>query len=209
MEIKEYIKTGFINAFQMKFVGKMAEENVVCLKETLEDETIKNYILRRTSCFNKRMLDSLKLVNLSEEILNKKMSILSSSEKLKIELAIVLILNSAVVYLYQFDAYFMEKDLSYFKKLFKKLVSKYHKTIVFINSKPSFLMDFADYYFIEKKKDVFIEVEKPTFYENIFADSTDKPKIVEFVQYVKEKDNKIKEYVDLKELLKAIFREVK
>ena len=204
MEIETHIKKGVINAFQLK--QKIVDKNDFSSLE--ENVKVKNYILKRTSCFDKRLIDSLKLVNLDEDILNKKMNILSSSEKMKVILAIDLILNSSTLYIYRFDAYFMEKDLLFFKKLFKKLVNKYHKTIVFINCKPSFLLDFVDHYVIERNKNEFVEIEKPTFYEKKLENLIEIPKIVEFVNYINEDGKRINQYGDLKELLKAIFREV-
>lgn len=203
------IKKEAINALQLKdpqvFLKGM---DVITLPETTENISVKNYIFKKTSCFDQRLLDSLKLVNLNEAILNRKILVLSSSEKIKIELAIHLIQNTAVLYLYEFDRYFMEKDLLFFKKLFKKLVTKYHKTICFINCHLSFLLDFAQYYCLEKKKNQFIEIENPTFYEKELLNYVELPKIVEFINYINEEGKKINQYVDLKELLKAIFREV-
>ena len=211
MEIKEYIKVNCINAINNVKVEDLVfsdNEYLVKIKENYENTTVKKYILNQTSCFDKRLVDSLKLVHLEEDILDKKMPVLSSSEKLKIELAILLIQNVDCIVFDQFDSYFMEKELLFFKKLFKKLVSKYHKTIVFINSDLTFLFDLVDRIVVKESKKNILVFDNPTFYEEELNLLVGTPKIVEFVRYVNDKGKKLHPYTDLKELLKAIFREV-
>lgn len=208
MEIDAMLKKEAINAFQLKRPNLYRKEEWITLPILEENLTVKKYILKRTSCFDKRLLASFKLVNLDNALLERKLMDLSSSEKIKVELAIHLILNDSILYLYKFDTYFMEKDLLFFKKFFKKLVTKYHKTICFLNCKPTFLVDFAEKFGIEKTKGKFIEIEKPTFYEKELESLIEEPKIIEFVKYINEDGKKVNQYVDLKELLKAIFREV-
>lgn len=211
MEIKEYINDCCIHAINNVKVQELVfndNEYLVEVKNSYENTTVKKYILKQTSCFDKRLVDSLKLVHLEEDILDKKMPVLSSSEQLKIELAILLIQNVNCIVFDQFDSYFMEKELLFFKKLFKKLVSKYHKTIVFINSDLTFLFDLVDRIVVKETKKNILVFDHPTFYEEELNRLVGTPKIVEFVKYVNDNGKKLNHYIDLKELLKAIFREV-
>lgn len=211
MEINKYCKTESINAFFNVLKEELVfSENTyaINLKNTYNAELVKKYILKETSCVDKKLLDSLKLVHLSEEVLDKKMNFLSSSEVLKVELAILLIKNVDCIVFDSFDKFFMEKELFFFKKLFKKLVKKYHKTFVFLNSNLAFFLEFADRIVVRKSKKNFLVFDKPTFYEEELLNLVNPPKIIEFVNYLRENDKKILPYTDLKELLKAIFREV-
>lgn len=196
------IVNGFINAIYDKNIH---EGNLI--KENYPNITVRKYIFNNTNCLDKKMLDSLKLVQIAEDVLEKKINVLSTSEKLKIELAIILINNEEVIILNDFTNYFMEKDLLFFKKLFKKLVSKYHKTIVLVNCNLSFLFDITKRIIIKKGKEDIV-IDDPNFYEEELKCLDNYPPILDFVVFLEERGRKIKNYTDLKELLKAIFREV-
>lgn len=211
MEIEKYIEYGKINAiFNVDNKEIHFNDSFVFLriKENYPNVMVIKYVLQETNCEEKRVFDSLKLVHLEESVLNKKMVLLSSSEKLKIELAILLIQNVDSIVFNRFDCYFMEKELLFFKKLFKKLVKKYQKTFVFFNSNPTFLFEFADRLIIKKSKKNYHVINNPTFYEPELLSLIEKPPIVDFVTYLNNNGKKILPYTDLKELLKAIFREV-
>lgn len=211
MEIEKYVKSEGITAIynvRKEELVLSKEKSVLNLEKTYEKVSVKNYILKETSCTDKKMLDSLKLVHLNEDILSKKMEVLSSSEVLKIELAILLIKNVDCIVLDSFQQYFMEKELFFFKKLFKKLVKNYHKTFVFLNGDLAFFFELANRIVVRKNKKNFIVFDAPTFYEEELLSLVGTPKIIEFVNYVRANGRKIMPYTDLKELLKAIFREV-
>ena len=123
------------------------------------------------------------------------------------ELVIALIDNREQIVLYHFDTYFMEKELAFFKKLFQKLVIKYNKTIVLIESKLSFLLDLADY-FIVLEDNKLLKFHKDEFYSDELEQVLDVPPMVSFVKYVNQTKKKIGEFTDIKELIKAIYREV-
>ena len=211
MEITKYVLENGINAFQnVSFKNTSFDERfyMVDIKKNYKNETVEKYLLQKGSCSYKKMVDSLKLVHLEENILPQKMSCLSSSEKLKVELAILLIANVECIVFPYFDIYFMEKELMFFKKMFKKLVKKYKKTFVFMNSNLSFLYEFADRIVVQKTKKNVVVLDNPKFYEEDLNAFIGEMPIVDFVKYTNEQGKKILEYIDLKELLKAIFREV-
>lgn len=211
MEIEKYIEFGKINAFfNFGFLDFHFQEkiHILRIKSTYKNINVKKYVLEKTSCLEERMKSSLKLVHLEEDILEKKINVLSTSEKVKLELAILLIQNVNCIVFDKFDSYFMEKELLFFKKLFLKLVKKYKKTFVFLNSNVSFLFDFANRLVVKKNKKNYLVFDQPNFYEEELYSIMDCPPIVDFVKYLNEHGKKILPYTDLKELLKAIFREV-
>ena len=211
MEINEFVKKGKINAFNclhLKPFLDFKHPNLVKVASNYDAIFVKDYIFSKTSCEEKKIEDSLKMVVLPLEILSKKMNVLSTSELLKIELSILLLRNVDTIVVYQFDSYFMEKELSYFKKLFKKLVSKYGKTIVILDSKLEFMIDLADRIVVRNSKNELEVFVNPTFYEERLLELLGTPKIVDFVNYVNQCGKKIDKYTDIKELIKAIYREV-
>lgn len=211
MEINTFVKKGKVNAFCGLSISNFLQSNGSCCvqyKDHYQNVLVRGYILSLVSCTEKKVMDSLKMVLLSSDILTKKMSVLSSTEVLKVELAILLLQNVETIVLYRFDSYFMEKELAYFKKLFKKLVLKYEKTIVLLDSNLPFLFDFADRIVVKNEKEELEVFVTPTFYEERLLELLGTPKIVEFVKFVNESGKKLLPYTDIKELMKAIYREV-
>ena len=211
MEINTFVKKEKINAFNGLHLDDFLTSPSSCCVKVLDfhkDLKVFDYINSCVPCDKKRILDSLKLVLLPTSILDKKMSVLSTTESLKISLAVLLIKNVSTLVFYQFDFYFMEKELAYFKKLFKKIVQKYHKTIVLLDSRITFMMDLVDRFVVcnEKKElEVFIT---PTFYEERLLELLGTPLLVDFVRYLNQNGHKFLPYRDIKELIKAIYREV-
>ncbi len=211
MEINEFVKKGKINAFNHLHLAPFLESehpSLAKVANSYNDVLVHDYIFFKTSCEEKRIKDGLKLVALPFEVLSKKMQVLSRSELLKIELSILLIRNVDTIVVYQFDFNFMEKELLYFKKLFKKLVSKYGKTIVLLDSKIDFMIDLVDRIVVRNFKNELEVFVNPTFYEEHLLELLEAPKIVDFVNYVNHCGKKIGKYTDIKELIKAIYREV-
>lgn len=209
MEINQLVKNGKINALNNFSIDPSSlARNSVYIKSNYKRMQVKEYILKKTKCDEEKLVSSLKLVNLSSKILDKDLKVLSATEYLKIELAICLILNLKTIILYQFDKYFMEKELAFFKRLLKKLVVKYNKTVVLIDANLSFMLDFVDRLVLLEENNVIKVYDKEDFYNDELKDYMDIPNIIDFVKYVN-RDNKIlNNYTDIKELIKAIFREV-
>ena len=123
MEVNSLVKKGKVNSLNGLHLENMVLSDhsyVVKIKEIYEDIKVKEYIINVTSCSEEKIVDSLKLVALKNNVLSKSMIVLSSSEIMKVELAILLINNANTIILYQFDQSFMEKELLFFKKLFTK-----------------------------------------------------------------------------------------
>lgn len=210
MEVNRLIKMNKINAFnQFSFDEEFFKSSsFIGFCEIPSSIFVQTYLEEQTSCSAQKIGDSLKLVNLTSSILNKKLSSISTGEFVKIQLAIQLLRNADTLYFYQFDKYFMEKDLLFFKKLFKKLVNKYEKTIVLVDSDLRFLFDLVDRMVVLEKNAKIIVYEKNDFYNTSLLKNFEVPKIVEFVRYVNKQGKQLEPYINLNELIKAIYREV-
>lgn len=209
MEINQFIKKGKINALCNFTIDPSSFQNqITFIKNTYPHELVKEYILSNTNCSEERLLSSFQLVNLSSDKEFQFVDMLSLSEKLKVELAIALILNQEQIILYQFDKYFMEKDLFFFKKLFKKLVLKYKKTVVLIDSNFSFMLDFVERFVLLADRNEIKIFGKEDVYDNELEKYINVPPIIDFVKYVNKDKKRLNTYTDLKELIKEIYREV-
>ncbi len=209
MELSQFIKKSKINALNhFNFDPYKFYNHIVFIQQFYIQISVTNYILEKTKCTKERMINSFKMVNLNEDICDQDVCDLSLSEKLKIELAISLILNEEEIVIYQFDKYFMEKDLVYFKRLLKKLVLKYNKTVVLIDCSLSFMLDFVERLVILKDEAKVLVYDKKDFFNNELEDLLDLPNIIDFQKYVNRKNCVLNNCTDLKELIKAIYREV-
>jgi energy-coupling factor transporter ATP-binding protein EcfA2 len=209
MEMNDLIvkeKVNFLLNFNINAIS--LDKNAIFLRKKYKKCSVKDYILKYTDSFEEKILDSFKMVKLNDNILDKDISKISDSEKIKIELAIQLLKNVNTLFFYQFDKFFMEKDLLYFKKLLRKLVIKYHKTIVMIDCRFSFALDFADKVIYLDDKNKAVIVDKYDFYNEKLLRMIDIPDIIDFVKYVNRNEKILNEYTDIKELIKAIYREV-
>lgn len=201
MELNELIKKEKINAlFDFDIQNK---ERIKISSKKVED-----YILNITNCSEERVISSFKMVHLDTNILKQSLDTLSLGELKKLELALNLIENKEQIVLFRFDACFMEKELDYFKKLFKKLVSKYHKTIVLIDSNLTFLLGLVDRIVVCTDKQQIKVFSKDDLFSDELARYLKVPAIISFNKYVNKNKKFIGKYTDIKELIKAIYREV-
>lgn len=209
MELISLIKKNNVNALiNYNFEPNALYDDLVFLQSSYPNKSVRDYILEKTNCTEKRMLSSLAFVNLSDSKLSQSMNTLSSSEKIKIELVIQLILNKEQIILYQFDKYFMEKDLFFFKKLFKKLVSRYNKTIVCIETGTSFMLNFVEQFIVLTDKNEIKVFGKEDICSPILENYLKPAPILDFIKYANKNQQRIKPYTDIKELIKEIYREV-
>ena len=113
-----------------------------------------------------------------------------------------------MIILSDFEINFLNKEFNYFKNLFKKMVTKYNKTIVFITSRLDRIMDIIDFILVVENKTVIMELSSDNIYYDKIYDYIDKPEIVEFVKLARKNHAKLEDYIDINELIKGIFRSV-
>lgn len=183
------------------------EENLE--KDFLQAIKLKDYIKNKFSNISdEKIEEAYKICLLTDKDLDKALNILSSSEVEKVELMIKLLENKEVIILSDFEINFLNKELNYFKSLFKKMVLKYNKTIVLITNRLDNIMDLVDIILVVEDKKVILEISSKDIYFDKIYENIDTPDIIEFVKTVRRKNVKIEDYTDVKELIKAIFRSV-
>lgn len=178
------------------------------VKEELEANLkLYNY---RIDELQKRIIDALIMVGLSDEYLNLNISLLSSGEKKKVALASALVLNPKILIL---DEPMVGLDLKSKKeliKLLRLLKNRYKKTIVIISNNLDFILENVDYVYVlndkkivmeGKKLDVFKQVDKLKKYGIIV------PNIIFFEDLVlKKKGIKLGYRDEINDLIKDIYR---
>lgn len=184
------------------------EENLE--KDFLQGIKLNDYIKNKfNNLSEEKIKEAYKICLLNDKDLDKPLNVLSSNEIEKVELMIKLLENREVIILSDFEINFLNKELNYFKSLFKKMVTKYNKTIVLITNKLDKIMDLVDIILVVENKKVILELSSSDIYsDRIYENNIDTPDIIEFVKMVRRKNIKMEDYTDVKELIKAIFRSV-
>lgn len=147
---------------------------------------------------------SLKMVMLNEKYLAKNSLELSESDLMKVNLAKALIENKDYIVLDYFDKYLNTKEQENYKRLFKKLATDYHKTIVLFTNDISFIWDVAKSIIIVDNNEVINTISKNDYFK--ILEIIDKPEISQIIDLIRAKNIKIEDYKNVLDLLKAIYR---
>jgi len=204
------------NTYQGREIGYIfqnAEESFIF--STVREELL--FGLRRYNYkidnLNKRIEDSLKMVNLPLEYLDRNPFELSSGEKELLSIAVVLSLNPKLIIIDDPTIYLDNKVEDYLIKLLKKLKNNYNKTIIIFSSDIDFISKVTDNYLLLKNGKVSSEGTNKDLLLNsdkIKKAAVEVPHIIDFINTVKKKKNIDLELTfDIKELMKDIYRNVK
>ena len=148
----------------------------------------------------KKSSDALKMVGLDDSYLDKDFRDLSDRDKNKIILASKL--QNKEIKLINFSKGLTNKDMEFFKKLFKKIVS-YGRKIILVDKNSNMFMNCVDNLYVINKE---IILETDDLYNEKLKKYIDVPSIVEFTHKSLENGIKLNHYNDLDDLLKAIYR---
>ena len=192
-------KVGFVYNTNEEFVGKTVKEEI--------KQTMKNFGYKASNV-TKHVVDSLKIVGIGDEYLDRDPNTLSYTEKKKLMLASAMSYNPSVLVLEDFDKGLLFKEREYFRKLFLKLKNKFNKTIILITKDLTAMFDLVDKMHVINKGKLVVSGGKEIFYDNILYKYVEMPKIVEFTKYAQECGHNILEYTDIKELIKELYRNV-
>lgn len=167
----------------------------------------------KINIINNRIEDSLKMVNLKIEYLEKNPFELSNGEKESLALAIVLSLNPKLIIIDNPSNNLDNRNKEYLIKLLKKIKTRYNKTIILLTNDIEFAIKASDNYVMLKNGKIISNDKIKELLNNISKIKTIKieiPKIMEFINTVNKKKNiNLEPTFDIKELMKDIYRNVK
>ena len=141
---------------------------------------------------NKIILNSLKMVGLSNNYITKTIEELSSSEIYLIKLASILIKNPQIIILDNPNIYLDLKNLNNFLKIIRTIKRRYNKTIIIFSNNSNFVHNISDYLIIINKDKIIAQGNKYEIFNNeqILKENKIKiPNIIEFEKLVKNNKN--------------------
>lgn len=172
-------------------------------KEVYVLENINKYTDKEKIC------EAIKMVNLTQDYLLKKSNNLSTVEYNKLSLVNSLVNKEKDIILDHFEKGLCYKEREYFKRLFKKLSREFGINFIIKTNDFSFVCDLADEYLIFKDGNVIQSVNKKDIYKEQVYKYFDKHVLVDFVMKSRKYNHLKDDYIDIKDVIKAIYRELK
>ncbi len=158
---------------------------------------------------DKKIKDSLRIVGLKVDMLERRISTLTSSELKLLQFAFAFLSNPKVLLL---DEPFRGLDIYYQKKIMtiiNKLKDKFAKTIVIYSNDSNYLYQYTNYLILLKDGRVLKEGNTLDVFFNTDIDIV-RPDIVSFILLVKDKKNiKLPQRKSVMDLIKDIYWNVK
>ena len=157
--------------------------------------------------FSSKYLKALKLVKLSDEVLDIPLNKLSSLERIKIRLAFYLLKDSKILVIEKMFSKLIYGEQQYFKRLLRNLVNKQKIKIVLVEDNMDFIVEFAKNVIVYTGKENYKVINN--YYDDELYNYVTMPKTVELIKYLEANGHKVDHEVTFSETLKAIFRGVK
>lgn len=190
---------------------KSLDDNQTTTIKKLFENTIKQYKVELKD-EQKKILDSLKIVGLDQELINRPVYTLSTYEKKAISFAKALITNPEVIILVN---YFKGLDKNNEKRLImliQKIKEQYNKTFIIISDNSEILYKYTRNIIVFKNDKVIIEGNTDAIFQRVEflkKHKIDIPKIVEFTFIAKKyKKVKIDYHKDVRDIIKDIYKHV-
>lgn len=194
------------------FVFQFPEEQF--FETTVEKEisfALNNFNYKKDK-MKEQIINVLKMLGLNESYLDKNPFLLSNGEKRKIAIASILVYNPKILIFDEPTIGLDYKNKKALIELIRKLNTKYKKTIIIVSHDVDMLYSLVDDIIIMEKGKIIANNNKKEVFKNITFLENHKisiPKIVLFSRKVLEKKNiKLGDYEDIKDLIKAVYRNV-
>lgn len=157
-----------------------------------------------------RIMEALKLVGLTEDYLNKRISSLTISEKKKISIASALIFNPSVIIFEEPTNYLKYREIEELKRLIKLLKNKYNKMIIIISKNTDFAYEVSDEVYIINKGTVskYGNAKLLTEEEILNENNLEAPNIVKFINTSNKMGGNLTYTNNILDLIKEVYRNV-
>lgn len=194
--VDKYIDEQFLNLTVYEYMKKVIINNLLDLKD-----------------YKKKIADSIKIVGLSDNYLDKGLSILSTSEQELLSFAVGLLSNPDIIILNNFFNSLDLKNTKKIMRLLSQLVEQYDKIVVIYNSNIETLYHFVKRLIVMNTNKVIIDGDTDTIFEEKIETFRENnipiPKTIEFSYLVNhDKNVKLGYFKDIRDLIKDIYKKV-
>lgn len=194
--IDKHIDEQFLSLTVYEYMKKTIINNLLDLKD-----------------YKKKITDSLKIVGLNDNYLDKRLSILSTSEQEFINFAVGLLSNPDIILL---DNFFNSLDLKNTKKIIRllsQLAEQYDKIVIIYNSNIETLYNFTKRLVVINSNNIIIDGNTENIFDNEIETFKENnipiPKTIEFSYLVNQDKNiKLGYFKDIRDLIKDIYKKV-
>lgn len=190
------------------YVSRFSESQF--FNTTVKKELELSLNLLNDNCSIDDIIETMKMVDLDTELLNRDPFTLSSGEKRKLSLASILIYNPEILVI---ENPFVSLDFSSKKnmyKLLKRLKDNYNKTIIISSNDIEDIYKISDYIYLLKKYKVILKGDRSNIYKQkdiLIKNNIYLPQLVKFSDYVlKEKNIKLGYRYEMNDLIKDVYR---
>ena len=157
-----------------------------------------------------RAADALKLVGLDDSYLNLNPQNLTLIDAKKVALACALVYNPKIIILDEYTNGLTFGDKNELIRLLRILKNKYKKTIILLTKDTSIAYQISDYVYLLAKtklvrdgsKKILTDVELLKFIE------LEVPPIISFIDECNKNGHELNDYVNILDLIKAVYRDV-
>lgn len=197
---------------------KISKKVGIINDETIKENRVRDQLLYyvkkykyRLDILDDRFNEIIKMLSISEKILDKDVFEISESEYYKVLIGSVLLYNPEVIVFDDILCFFDEENKQKLFKLSSKLKKFFNKTIYFVTSDIDSVYEYVDDIIVIDNAKVLLEGDKKEVYKEYSLLKKNRiriPNIVEFIKLMRDNNVNIDDVDSINELIKTIYREI-
>ena len=197
---------------------KISKKVGIINDETIKENRVRDQLLYyvkkykyRLDILDDRFNEIIKMLSISEKILDKDVFEISESEYYKVLIGSILLYNPEVIVFDDILCFFDEENKQKLFKLSSKLKKFFNKTIYFVTSDIDSVYEYVDDIIVIDNAKVLLEGDKKEVYKEYSLLKKNRiriPNIVEFIKQMKDNNVNLDDVDSINELIKTIYREI-
>ena len=211
---KKVLLENELNSYKKRIAILKEKDYLNIHKETIYD--LMEYILKEKKIYpkntQKKIKDSLRIVGLNKEILNRNLVTLSRSETKLLQIAISLLSNPDVLIIEEPFKYLDIKTLKNLMIVLRKMKDQYNKIVIFLSKDIEKIYQNTDNTIIYNKGNVVVQGKTKEVFKDVELLKENKisiPEIVNFTYEVKlKKSVKLDYHQNIRDIIKDIYKHV-
>lgn len=211
---KKVLLENELNSYKKRIAILKEKDYLNIHKETIYD--LMEYILKQKKIYpkntQKKIKDSLRIVGLNKEILNRNLITLSRSETKLLQIAISLLSNPDVLIIEEPFKYLDIKTLKNLMIVLRKMKDQYNKIVIFLSKDIEKIYQNTDNTIIYNKGNVIVQGKTKEVFKDVELLKENKISIPEIVNFTYEaklkKSVKLDYYQNIRDIIKDIYKHV-